>query len=78
MAKAVAGEDRHEMPPRARFSAIDLAGAPSATGRIWWQECTYRPSEEEYSWIGAFAVIVLGVAGIMRIFDAIWAFRSGR
>jgi hypothetical protein len=39
------------------------------------QECTYRPSEEEKSRIGAFAVIVLGVAGIMRIFDAIWAFR---
>jgi hypothetical protein len=29
----------------------------------------------ENSRIGAFAVIVLGVAGIMRIFDAIWAFR---
>ena len=45
------------------------------------QEWTYLPSEggmpmdrRGEGWV-VFAAIVLGVAGIMRIFDAIWAFR---
>ena len=44
-------------------------------------EWTYLPSEEGIpmdrrgeGWV-VFAAIVLGMAGIMRIFDAIWAFR---
>lgn len=31
-------------------------------------------NDRGHGWI-LFAAIVLGVAGIMRIFDAIWAFR---
>jgi len=29
------GDDRHDVSPRARFSAIDTTGAEPATGRIW-------------------------------------------
>src|SRR3954451_15642306 len=38
------------------------------------QKSDYADAGETSGWV-TFAAIVLGVAGVMRIFDAIWAFR---
>ena len=46
-------------------------GSSSVLGTFEWG-CTMN--DRGHGWI-IFAAIVLGVAGIMRIFDAIWAFR---
>ena len=37
-------------------------------------EAPYGTQEDGRGWI-VFASVVLGVAGVMRVFDAIWAFR---
>ena len=38
------------------------------------QKSDYSGAAEASGWV-TFAAVVLGVAGVMRIFDAIWAFR---
>jgi Polyphosphate kinase 2 (PPK2) len=56
-----------KLPPRARFSAIDPAGAAPATGRVWW-----------LSWPGRAQYIAhFPAAGEVVIFDRSWYNRAG-